>query len=339
MIKKLLAFVSFIFFTLGVQALTVFDNTDACEIARKSSLAEPYVPTTKAPFKGGKGWTKHTVPAGGACLGEAHVLEDGAPRNGKAVFVEEGFVYWKHTSGAFRMNDCSNPFGQLVLLTKAEPAPASQAPTATVSVPAAPIVVETETRIKEKKILEVEFYCKMPDGREVRAAVQNGQPVCPTVSVTAPVVVQEPIGMQPRVVQAPQVPAPRPAAGGYVAPVPSQQAQAPCSDCHVEAHVTRVVPRTDGRCVLAMRDTQTGKTYEVWLGSVQRQGMTLLVATNMSNDRRTSLVGDGNVSTQMHTKDCHVARDAFLSQRRFAWTAGQIGLPLSCVPVQTARRE
>jgi len=124
--------------SVSASAASFFENTEQCKNAAIAGRATPYTPTTKAEFKGGAGWIKKVVPAGGACLGEAHVLEDGAPSNGKTVFVKEGFVYWEQQStGAFRMHDCSNPFGSIVLVkgqAPAQPAAAQPKPVATATV-------------------------------------------------------------------------------------------------------------------------------------------------------------------------------------------------------------
>jgi hypothetical protein len=161
---------------------TVFDSIKSCEIARDTGHAKVYSPTTKAPFQGGNGWTKKTVPAGGACLGQAHVLEDGAPKNGKAVFVAEGFVYWEHTSGAFRMHDCSNPFGQIAFGKMAD----KPATTTAICDDCNKVVnVTSVTNITE--IVNVRQVCTV-NGQEV--AVVNGQCPVPTMTVALPVKVE-----------------------------------------------------------------------------------------------------------------------------------------------------
>jgi hypothetical protein len=121
-------------------------------------------------------------------------------------------------------------------------------------------------------------------------------------------------------------------------------------DCRREAHVVRSEPRSDGLCVYPMRDTQTGAEYTVLLGTMIRNGMNLLVATKMADNRRlgksnvskeelhtllqgsqSGFVGDDRQSVKMERKDCKVAERYFLSNRSFELTAKRIGLPTSCV--------
>jgi hypothetical protein len=246
--------------------------------------------------------------------------------------VAEGFVYWSHQeSGAFRMGDCSNPFGELLLLakeTKPAPAPIVIPPT----VVEEKKVIEITEVIKKDIILEESVTCVQGDTRTA-GAINNGKAVCPTLTIVAPIIVDEPIRVRPHVVQTPSTVRPAPAAI-----TPQKKAEACVGEnCHLEAHVTRTEPRTDGKCVLPMRDTNTGKVHVVWLGTVNRQGMNLLVATRTNDGRlegsSSGHVGDDRQTVRMQSKDCFIARDAFLSQRNFASTAQRIGLPLSCVPV------
>lgn len=161
----------------SASGFTVFDNVQQCENARAANRAAVYTPTTKAPFQGGKGWVKKIVGTGGACLGKAHILEDGAPKNGKAVYVAEGFVYWEHTTGAFRMHDCSNPFGEIIFAGKK----------AEEKLVAAPCTDCNKTVTEEiVKITNVTRKCVV-DGKEV--AVVNGEckPAPLTVTVNTKV--------------------------------------------------------------------------------------------------------------------------------------------------------
>lgn len=137
--KSILSLVFALLFTGHASAFNVFENVEQCKATVAAGKAEFYEPKTNHPFKGGKGWTKKTVPAGGACLTGAYILEDGKPVGGKIVAVPAGFPYWEHTSGAKRMHKCGNPFDNVVVPSKEEAKPAPTVtvptPTSTVSAP------------------------------------------------------------------------------------------------------------------------------------------------------------------------------------------------------------
>ena len=135
--KSILPLMFALLFAGHASAFNVFENVEQCKAMVVAGKAEFYEPKTNHPFKGGKGWTKKTVPAGGACLTGAYILEDGKPVGGKVVAVPSGFPYWEHTSGAKRMHKCGNPFDDAVVPRKEEltPTPTVTVTTPTVTVP------------------------------------------------------------------------------------------------------------------------------------------------------------------------------------------------------------
>lgn len=140
--KSILSLAFVLLFAGHASAFTVFDTEEQCKATLSSGKMKPadmYEPKTNHPFKEQKGWTKKTVPDGGACLTGAYILEDGKPVGNKIVAVRGGFLYWEHTSGAKRMHKCGNPFDNVVVPSKEEAKPAPTVtvptPTATVSAP------------------------------------------------------------------------------------------------------------------------------------------------------------------------------------------------------------
>jgi hypothetical protein len=275
----------------------VFDNIESCEIARSAGRAKIYTPTTKAPFQGGKGWTKKVVPEGGACLGEAHVLEDGAPKNGKAVFVAEGFVYWEHTSGAFRMNDCSNPFGQISFGNKKQQSVVATCDDCNNNV----TNVTNVTNITE--VVNVRQVCTI-NGQEV--AVVNGQCPVPTMTVALPVKVEP------------------------TTQVTAQPAAA-CTTCTPtpKFSLDRKVPRTDGRCVVAV----TYQGVERFIRLSPEKGTGRLMAAVVRDvggefDRSLPIAYVGDDSSFLHANaTCQAAFQGFTSERSYGPTTRRLGLP------------
>lgn len=306
---------------------TVFDTVEECRASVLLGQVQPYKPTTKAPFQGVGGWEKKVVPEGGACLGRAHVMEDGAPKNGKAVYVPAGFVYWQHVSGSYRMAECSNPFEEISFFHKKEEI--------------APPVVQQETKTVvineriEKKIEFVETVECVQGNRKVPGVIENGKVKCPDLEIAAPITINEPIRVQPRVVAPPPVVVP-PAA-------PAHKAEAPCTDCHAEMRIERKVPRTDGRCVVALRDPQ-GRMHFARFDTQTNHLGPLLVGARVDNERgewnrsyTPSYVGDGTQTVRLQQKDCEVVVRALQNQRVFAWTAPRLGLDANCTVVGPVR--
>lgn len=321
-------FVSSILFAFAGMAnaydLSVFKDTDQCELARIAGKAKGYTPTTNAPFKGGKGWVKKVVPAGGACLGEAHVLEDGAPKNGMSVFVEEGFVYWHHAAtNSFRMNDCSNPFGSIRLVydknvvdtvTPDEPI--------VVTAPAQTVVQIAET-FKKEITLDETFYCTIHGGARQLATIQNGQPVCPEVKVTASIVVDEPIRVQPHV-----IPGPRTVA---VEPVTKESCGDTCNQSP-KFTLTGSTARTDGRCVIHI----TFQGGDRFIRLSPEKGTGRLMAAIVKNatgefDRTLPLVYVGDDEKTFHANPtCKASFQEFTGGRSYAPTIRRLKLD-NCV--------
>lgn len=308
MFKTLVSVVALFAFASVANAsgFSVFDSIEQCEIARVAGKAKTYTPSTKAPFQGGKGWTKKVVPSGGACLGQAHVLEDGAPKNGKAVYVEEGFVYWEHTSGAFRMNDCSNPFGSLMLASKPQSQTTQPASTATTCTTDdcgnTTKVVEHRTIINE--VVEVRQQC-MANGQEI--ALTSGQCIAPQILATLPVKVES---------------ATQGSCGAACEPA-------------MALKVTNKVARTDGRCVLKVTD-QENQIRFVRFGLQDSGHISAVRVTDEGGSTLmkefSSMVGDGQSTAQISNKDCDLAIKAFSTPRALNWTAPRLGFK-KCVVV------
>lgn len=284
----------------------VFENIEKCENARAAGKAIAYKPTTVAPFKGGKGWEKKVVPAGGACLGGAHVLEDGAPKNGMSVFVEEGFVYWEQTTtGAFRMNDCSNPFGQISFAKSKATTPATQ-PTATAAASCTTDdcgntvkVVEQRTIINE--VVEIRQQCTA-NGKEI--ALVNGQCVAPQIFVALPVKAESTT---------------EGSCGAKCTPTP-------------KFNLTNKAARTDGRCVVHV--TSKGSDYYIRLSPEKDTGrlMAAIVKNEIGDFDRTApiaYVGDDEKTFHANAT-CEAAFQGFTSTRSYAPTIRRLKLD-NCV--------
>lgn len=300
--------------TASASGFSVFDSVEQCENARAVSKAIVYTPTTKAQFQGGKGWEKKTVPAGGACLGEAHVREDGAPKNGKAVFVAEGFVYWHHAAtNSFRMNDCSNPFGSILFASK--PSGMTQAVVAD-SVPTTTVQI-TET-IQKDIVLKQNFYCEIGGARQP-ATIQNGQPVCPEVKVTVAILVDEPIRVQPHV-----IPSSRSVAV-------DSSTQGPCgAACNQSPKFTLTgsTARTDGRCVVHV----TFQGGDRFIRLSPEKGTGRLMAAIVRNadgefDRTLPIVYVGDDEKTFHANPtCKASFQEFTGGRSYAPTIRRLKL-------------
>lgn len=293
---------------------TVFTTVEACDAARQAGRANAYKPLTNAPFKGGEGWTKKAVPSGGACLGGAYVLEDGVPHRSRAVFVPEGFAYWEHTSGAYRMHDCSNPFEMIQLA--AAPAPT---PTTVVPAPQNTVVQITET-IQKDIVLKETVYCVMPSGTKVLASIQDGQPVCPEVKITAPVVVDEPIRVRPRIVRA------RPSAINTPA--------SSCSgDCAPQPAATVQREEKAKVCGIAVQKSLSDKTIvaRLQLDENPDHPGALRIASVSSFEGVPSMVSR---SPWRHsaTKDCN--EDQATVYQHWPEVVKKFNLPLDCIPTR-----
>ncbi len=274
---------------------TVFENIEQCENARAAGKAVVYKPTTVAPFKGGTGWTKHTVPTGGACLGKAHVLEDGAPKNGMAVYVAEGFVYWKQTStGAFRMNDCSNPFGQIVFFEKkTETKELANQTLATQTVTPLPCtencgdITKTQTIthvVKEVKVCETAYGS--------RFAPVNGECIFPVTKAQVSMEVEAKAVCTT-------------CSSGKTVVQPKTAALA-CTDCkpHEEVKVTREEKRTDGRCFV---QTNMGYRFELRANKSNGRLMASMVdptTLKMVEGTKALYVGNLQASKNSQGVDC-----------------------------------
>jgi hypothetical protein len=282
---------------------TVFDNVDSCKIAVSADKAQSYTPTTKAPFAGGKGWTKKVVGAGGACLGQAHVLEDGAPKNGKAVFVPAGFVYWEHTSGAFRMNDCSNPFGQLVAIQPVQ-TPTSVAQAAEVPIQHGSCTTNDCNTVTEVQVLNQvvvrNLICKDEVTRTTFAPT-NGQ--CNFAPAQANV----------------QMVATSSVACGNT-----------CNNKSTSnLNISGKVARTDNRCVVKL--SFNGSSRYVRLSPEKGTGR--LMAAVVDNEqaefnRSNPIVYVGADNAFLHANStCEAAIEGFSSNRSYAPTIRKLGLP------------
>ena len=285
---------------------TVFENIEQCENARAAGKAVVYKPTTVAPFKGGTGWTKHVVPAGGACLGGAHVLEDGAPKNGMSIFVAEGFVYWKQTStGAFRMNDCSNPFGQIIFAKSTEKTLQQQPPaTAQIATPNPPNPVSctencgdiTKTQTITHVVKEVKV-CEASNG--TRFAAVNGECIFPVTKAQVSMEVEAKASCT--TCSSPSAPVP-------VKPTvqPTATSATCTTDCkpHEEVKVTREEKRTDGRCFV---QTNMGYRFELRANTSTGRLMAAMVnptTNNMVEGTKALYVGNLQASKNSKGFDC-----------------------------------
>lgn len=311
---------------------TVFENIEQCENARAAGKAVVYKPTTVAPFKGGNGWTKYVVPVGGACLGKAHVLEDGAPKNGKSVYVPEGFVYWAHTSGAFRMHDCSNPFEQLVLAKTDKPQQQQPTATAQTATPDPLPCTEncgdtTKTQTITHVVREVKV-CETASGS--RFAPFNGVCIFPVTKAQ--------VSMEVEVIATCTTcssPARVVIHSTATAPTLGTNSDKPQVD-KPQVDITKKVARIDGRCVLALESGSA--THYVRFET--KKGTNLLAAARVSDvsgewveNNPLSYVGDGKQTVELDLKKaCPAAIAAFSSPRSFEWTAKRIGLPIDCKP-------
>ncbi len=316
---------------------TVFDNIEACKNAAFAGKAQSYTPKTKAPFVGTPGWTNKVVGVGGACLGQAHVLEDGASRNGKAVYVSEGFVYWEHTSGAFRMHDCSNPFGEIAFIRpapaptpQAVPAPAAGQPTSSCTTDdCGNKTVNVVEKTIVNRVTEIVDTCVV---NGVTIQMQNNICQGQVVRVTLPVKVETSTtstcngncGNS----NGPQ----RPTAG----PTTDAQPMRPALT------ITGRQPRTDGRCVFEVKDKLDGQRYFIRFAlqdgeHLKATKVTDEVGNQFVQPRINTFVGDGKSTVRIHGKDCDAAVRAFSSDRALKWTASQLGLR-DCEPVGIVNR-
>jgi hypothetical protein len=300
---------------------TVFDNIDACKIAVSAGKAQSYTPTTKAPFQGGKGWTKKVVGAGGACLGQAHVLEDGAPKNGKSVYVPAEFVYWEHISGSLRMHICSNPFGSLAQLTPVVSTGTSQ--------PEAPAVLEhgscttnncntvTEVQVVNQVVVR-NGVCK-DEVNNTTFAPTNGQCNFNTIQANVSVSANSSTVCL------------NCTSGASIKPVsttPAAQTSAPCTTCGEKVTVTREEKRTDGRCFV---QTNMGYKFEVRANASNGRLMASLVNPQNNNPidgTRSLYVGNVQASKKSQGFDC----DGMQQQLTNNWEAvrSAYGIPSVC---------
>ncbi len=319
MIKFVLKFLAVTLLGLSglAQAATYYDSSDQCEAAWHAGKTVSYQPTGKHKAYGDAriaGFEKRALE-GDACV---HL---NAQPGKRWVFLKQGTeVYTKGTDVKF-LAECQNDIYQVTFLKKNEPAP--------VVLPPQNKVVQITETIQKDIILKENFFCEKQDGTKVPATITNGQPVCPTVTITAPVVVDEPIRVQPHVVQVSSPP---------VQPTKAvQQNQCLAGDCskpHVE--ITRKVARTYGRCVLVLE--HDGLEHFVRFDTTKATN--LLVAARVSNANgdwvRTNplgLVGDDSQTVKLDVgNQCPAAIAAFTSDRSFVPTAKRIGLPTNCKP-------
>lgn len=355
MIRNLFAVLAFLMMASGAHArFSVFSNADACEIAKSANLVTPYSPSTKSPFQGGPGWTKAVVPEGGACLGDAYVMEDGVAVKGKTVYVAGRFDYWFHTNAqgvidAYRMHDCSNPFGEITFLgKKPEPVPQAAVPQAPVVVQAPPQVIVQKTTVVDDITMEHRLHEKVICASGVEVQVVGGKATCPTIQISAPAKVDmpthveapitvaqsKPVYVQPQSQQQPI----------YVPPVKTGAAEACTSNCqpHPEVTFDRKVARTDGRCVVAFKDP-AGTVHYARFDT--KKGTNLLVGAKVDN-----VQGDWNhsytptyvgyISPNGEKKtvqldqpaSCEAVFKAISNPTVFAWTGPRLQLTPDCRP-------
>ncbi|MEN9551793.1 MAG: hypothetical protein RI935_170 [Candidatus Parcubacteria bacterium] len=285
----------------NASAAMFFQNNEQCQAMVSAGKAKTYTPQTNAPFTGGTGWTRKTVGKGGACLSEAYVLEDRAPTRTKTVFVQEGFEYWEHTSGAFRMHKCSNPFRSLHVVNQ-KPAQAQQVGPCTGN------ACDDTTRTVTRTITVIEQVVVVQrcivNGKEV--SLVDGKCVAPTVAVEAPVVVNNPVS----------------SSGGCGA----------TSTCTQKEKVVmqREEPRTDGRCFIA-----TNMGYKFELRASKKDGRLMVSMVNPSSNLQIEGVRAMYVAQEQASKnekgiDC----DGMQSQLYKNWepVRSAYGLPSICQP-------
>jgi hypothetical protein len=328
-IKKLFALFAFALLATGAHAgFSVFPNTDACEFAKVNGTAIGYVPTTKAPFKGGKGWTRRVVPAGGACLGGAYIMEDGVPVKGKSVYVAEGFVYWRHdASGAFRMHDCSNPFEELVLLGREEPIARPAPVPAPAPVVAAPAPCTTncgpEVVKEQPKICEDRFGRQWP-------LPQNSECVWPEVATKTPIRKETVCGTcEPVVRTPPPVVQQQPK---YVPSIQSQQQD--CVGCHPEAKVLAEEPAPHGVCGIRAVDTNRRTVGLIQIDQFQGKIRFARVGEWRGRPTHRPVVTDLRSSP---SRNCD--EDQRAVEQHWAQVIKMLELPLNCTPQGAVRRQ
>lgn len=254
------------------------------------------------------------------------------------VAFEQGREFLTKGPEVMYLAECQNKIHRIVFIKKEQPMIALPPVP-----PAPPVAQETAvptTVIEERKILKVIPYCELPDGTQVKATIQNGEAVCPDLKFRAPVAVDQPIRIQPRALQAPPAPSQPPVS---VPPVAMPQAPATCTNCtpHPHVDITRKVPRTDGRCVVAFQDPRGGVHYARFDTSTVN-GDKLLVAAKVDSvagewnrSYVPTYVGFGTSQTVRlrGAPSCEAAVNALKDDRVFAWTAPRLGLDPGCTVV------
>lgn len=251
----------------------VFESMAACLAAAKSDKVSGYEPTMLAKGHGPervKGLTLRKLESD-ACadmdvaVGRKWVLLRGHPE----VYTNGANVVY--------LAECQNTIYKVVPIKDGPTPPVTMVPT---TVTATSTVVTVQETIQKDIILKEAVFCDV-NGTTVPATMQGGKAVCPTLTIVAPVTIEEPVRVRPSVVDASQG--------------KSVTTETCTKDCtpHEEVRVVREEKRADGRCFV-----QTNMGYKFELRAQAKSGNTVVGLVDPSTNK---LIAD--------TKARHIAAD------------------------------
>lgn len=283
--------------------------------------AIPYLPTGKHKAfsdKRIKGLEKRELE------GDACVLIAAMPGK-RWVFLQQGtWVYTKGTK-VVMLAECQNDIYELEYIKS------DVQPKFTAVEEQAPTVVTNTTEVQTiTQVVQELKVCQAADGRRFDAV--NGQ--CNFAPTIATVSVQSQAKASAEQTQTVQ----RVAVQSVQAKAVTTTA-ADCADCNPVLNVVSKVARTDGRCVLKVKDEQGGTSF-VLFGLQDGGHVTVVRVTDESGNTRMeqyrSMVGfDENgvkATAKIQNKDCDMAVKAFSDPRALRFVAPRLGFKW-CTPV------
>lgn len=316
------------------QAGIYYDSKDSCMSAGYAGKAVDYKPTAKHKKFGDARIAKHELRR---LESDACVLIGAVPGK-RWAFLKEGNNVLTKGTVVKMLAECQNDIYEIHYLKKDE----TIVSTGTSQPEIAPAILQhgscttddcgnTVTTVTNKtivqKIVEITDICRV-NGVEI--PMTNGKCVAPAVTAVAPVKVESHVtstclnctgstGVKP----------------ASTKPV----AQSECIDCNPELKITGKVARTDGRCVLKVKD-EGGEIRFIRFGTQDGGHLSAVRVTDETGDNLmkqfASMVGyddeGGKATAKLPKTDCPLAIKAFSEPRALKWTALRLGLK-QCLPL------
>lgn len=325
--NKIIAFLVFVFLSVSAaQAATYYESEAACKAAATLGEAVGYQPTARHKKFGESrvaGLDKRPLE-GDAC---AFI---GAAPGKRWVFLKKGTLVYTSGPEVKYLGECQNDIYHINFIKDEVP------PVAVASAGCATDGCGNVTRtVVENIVVDQRVTCRSPDGTTVPGEIRSKKAVCPDIQIETPVRVTAPVSCA-TCGQSPSVPPAKPATG---------QSSSCDADCLARlANIRKLQDRTDGRCVLELRN-DAGESRFVRFDTATKNGEMLLVVAKVNDfqgewnrSNTPTYVGKdvGGVAQTVKITgkpDCAKTIKTFALPEVLKWTGPRLGLTPTCRPV------